>query len=64
MMFDDEESAKAAAETYKTPWLKKAILCLASVFLLFRSQASVVIIDNETGYVKAIVGGRGERKPA
>lgn len=32
------------------------------VSLVPQPQASVVIIDNETGYVKAIVGGRGEKE--
>lgn len=63
MMFDDEESAKAAAETYKNAMVKKGDTVLGErVSLVPQPQASVVIIDNETGYVKAIVGGRGEKE--
>ena len=63
MMFDDEESAKAAAETYKNAMVEKGDTVLGErVSLVPQPQASVVIIDNETGYVKAIVGGRGEKE--
>ena len=62
MMFDDEESAKAA-ETYKNAMVEKGDTVLGErVSLVPQPQASVVIIDNETGYVKAIVGGRGEKE--
>jgi len=62
MMFDDEESAKAAAETYKNAMVEKGDTVLGErVSLVPQPQASVVIIDNETGYVKAIIGGRGTK---
>lgn len=63
MMFDDEAAAKEAAETYKNAMLKKGDTILGErVSLVPQPQASVVIIDNETGYVKAIVGGRGKKE--
>lgn len=63
LMFEDEDSARAAAETYKNAMLEKGDTLLGErVSLVPQPQASVVVIDNETGYVKAIVGGRGEKE--
>lgn len=63
MMFEDEASAREAAETYKNAMTEEGDTVLAErVSLVPQPQASVVIIDNETGYVKAIVGGRGKKE--
>lgn len=54
---------KLPAETYKNAMVEKGDTVLGErVSLVPQPQASVVIIDNETGYVKAIVGGRGEKE--
>lgn len=63
LMFDDEDSARAAAETYREAMLEEGDTVLGErSSLVPQPQASVVIIDNETGYVKAIVGGRGKKE--
>lgn len=63
MMFDSADDARQAAETYKKAMLKEGDTLLGErISLVPQPQASVVIIDNETGYVKAIVGGRGAKE--
>lgn len=63
MMFDDEDSAKEAAATYRNAMMEEGDTVLGErISLIPQPQASVVIIDNETGYVKAIVGGRGKKE--
>ena len=63
LLFDDEETARAYAERYKQSVLKTGDTVVTErISLVPQPQASVVIIDQETGYVKAIVGGRGKKE--
>ena len=60
--FDSEEEAAAAIETYKTDILEEGDAVKAeSVTYTLQPQSSVVVMDQYTGEVKAIVGGRGEK---
>lgn len=63
LMYDSAEEAKASAESFKLSVLKNDDKVLGErVTITPQPQASVVIIDQATGYVKAIVGGRGEKE--
>ena len=63
LMYSTTEEAKAGAESFKASVLKDNDTILGErVTITPQPQASVVIIDQSTGYVKAIVGGRGEKE--
>ncbi len=62
--FDSEEEAAAAIEEYKAAILEEGDTIVEkgeSVTYTLQPQASVVIMDQYTGEVKAIVGGRGDK---
>ncbi len=63
MMFYDEDTARSYAEQFKTAMTAEGDTVLGErVSLVPQPQASVVIIEQSTGYVKAIVGGRGSKE--
>ena len=63
LMFPDEASARAATEEFKAAKLGDTDTLLGErVSLMPQPQASVTILDQSTGFVKAIVGGRGEKE--
>lgn len=62
LIFSSEDEAKAQVERYKEAILKEGDEIVESVTLTPQPQASCVIIDQATGYVKAIVGGRGSKE--
>ena len=62
--FNSIEEAEAAIEAYKKDILKSGDKILEngeSVTYTLQPQAAVVVMDQYTGEVKAIVGGRGEK---
>ncbi|PXV86300.1 penicillin-binding protein 1A [Lachnotalea glycerini] len=61
-VFDSEEEANAQIERYKEAILKEGDEIDESITLTPQPQASCVIMDQATGYVKAIVGGRGTKE--
>ena len=62
-MFPDEASARAAAEKFRASVLKEGDKVIGEhAYVVMQPQASCVIIDQSTGYVKAIVGGRGKKE--
>lgn len=63
MMFPDESSARTAIQQYRQSVLKEGDTVEGErIYIIPQPQASVVIIDQATGYVKAIVGGRGHKE--
>lgn len=62
-IYPSEEDAKAAAETYKEAMLDEtgATFLNEEFKTAPQPQASISIIDQKTGYIKAIGGGRGEK---
>ncbi len=62
LIFASEEEAQAAVDAYKAAVLKDTDTIIAERFsATLQPQAAMVIIDQSTGYVKGIVGGRGEK---
>ncbi len=63
-IYDSEESARAAANEYKEYILDSTggTLLAESFSVSPQPQFSFTILDQKTGYVKAIVGGKGEKK--
>ena len=64
LIYSSDETARAAADEYKAVLLEETGYNeLAESFsTTIQPQASFVVIDQATGYVKAICGGRGEKK--
>lgn len=63
LMYSSTEEAKQSAENFKSSVLKSDDTILGErVTITPQPQASVVIIDQATGYIKAIVGGRGDKE--
>lgn len=63
MMFYDEDTASAYAASFKEAMTDEGDTVLGErISLVPQPQASVVVIEQSTGYVKAIVGGRGEKE--
>lgn len=62
LLFDSQESAQAHVDAYKAAILADGSEVVAeSTHFTPQPQSSISIIDQHTGYVKAIVGGRGEK---
>ena len=62
LLFDSQESAQAHVDAYKAHVLSDGSEVVAeTVHFTPQPQSSLCIIDQHTGYVKAIVGGRGEK---
>lgn len=62
MLFTSEEAANAAVEYYKNSVMENGDTVLGErISLSLQPQLSVVIMDQHTGYVKALLGGRGEK---
>lgn len=62
LLFDSAEQAQNYIDTYKAAVTYDGSEVLSeSITMAPQPQSSVVIMDQHTGYVKAIVGGRGEK---
>ncbi len=61
-LFTDSESAQAAVDEYKASVVGSSDKVIAERMTLTpQPQISLTIMDQSTGYVKAIVGGRGKK---
>ncbi len=61
--FSSPEEAQAAVEEYKsTLGIKESDTVFESINISPQPQISMVLMDHHTGHVKAIVGGRGDKK--
>lgn len=62
MLFKTKEAAEAAMDYYKAYAIGTGDEILGEkISITLQPQLSVVILDQETGYVKALLGGRGEK---
>lgn len=62
-LFRSQEAAAEAVEQYRTAMTKEGDTVIGEVLhYVLQPQASFVLIDHTTGYVKAISGGRGEKE--
>lgn len=62
MLFESKEAAEAAIEYYKAYAIATGDEVLGeNISMTLQPQLSVVILDQYTGYVKALLGGRGEK---
>ncbi len=62
LIFSSKEKAQECIDKFKAEYLKEGDIVLGeNVLFTLQPQASFSVIDQKTGYVKAIVGGRGEK---
>ena len=62
LLFDSEEEAQNYVDQYKAAVVGEGETIVAErISFAPQPQSSMVIIDQHTGYVKALVGGRGEK---
>ena len=62
LLFDTEEEAQAAVDAYKASILTPETTIVAErIAFTPEPQSSMVVIDQYTGYVKGLVGGRGTK---
>lgn len=62
LLFESEEAALTAIETYKASLgMTEDDTVYESFQSIMQPQASMVIMDQSTGEVKALIGGRGEK---
>lgn len=62
-LFRTKEEAEAAVEQYRTAMTGEGDEVIGeSVHYILQPQASFVLMDHKTGYVKALSGGRGEKE--
>lgn len=62
LIYKNSDKANEAVEQYKNSILKEGDTIDEVITLTPQPQASMVIMDQSNGYVKAIVGGRGEKE--
>ena len=63
LLFSSPEDAYAAIDTYKEAILQEGDVEYAeSIYLTPQPQVSLTVIDQHTGYVAAMVGGRGTKE--
>lgn len=62
-IFSDEESARIAVDGFKEAMIEKTggSYYAESITITPQPQFAFTLLDQKTGYVKAIVGGRGEK---
>ena len=61
LLFDTEEDAQAHIDVYKEALVEEGDTVYERIEMTIQPQISMVVMDQATGYVKGMVGGRGEK---
>lgn len=62
-LFDSKEAAQKAVEDYKNAVVKETDTVIGeTAYYILQPQVSFVLMDQTTGYVRAISGGRGDKE--
>ena len=61
LLYKDEEEAQAAIDEYEATVIEKGDTVYRNVKMSVQPQVSMVVMDQYTGEVKGILGGRGEK---
>lgn len=62
LIYPSEKAARAAVEKYKEAIVSEGDTVDEVITLTPQPQASLVLMEQSTGYVKALIGGRGEKE--
>lgn len=61
LIYEDEEAAQAAIDEYEATVIEEGDTVYRNVKMTIQPQISMVVIDQSTGEIKGIIGGRGEK---
>ena len=61
LLYNDEEEAQAAIDEYEATVIDRGDTVYRNVKMNVQPQVSMVVMDQYTGEVKGIIGGRGEK---
>lgn len=61
LIYDSEEDAQAAIDAYEATIIEESDTVYRNVKMTIQPQVSMVVMDQATGEVKGILGGRGEK---
>lgn len=61
LIYDSEEDAQAAIDEYEATIIEESDTVYRNVKMTVQPQVSMVVMDQATGEVKGILGGRGEK---
>lgn len=61
LLYEDEEAAQAAIDEYEASIIEPEDTVYRNVKMSVQPQTSMVVIEQSTGEVKGILGGRGEK---
>lgn len=61
LLYESEEAAQAAIDEYEATVIEKGDTVYRNVKMTVQPQTSMIVIDQYTGEVKGILGGRGEK---
>ena len=61
LLYANEEEAQAAIDEYEATVIKEGDTVYRNVKMTIQPQVSMIIMDQYTGEVKGIIGGRGEK---
>lgn len=62
LIFKNEEEIQTCIDTFKQEVMKEGVTSIGErLTITMQPQVSFTVMDQSTGYVKAIVGGRGEK---
>lgn len=61
LLYEDEESAQAAIDEYEATVIERGDTVYRNIKMSVQPQVSMVVMDQYTGEVKGILGGRGEK---
>ena len=62
LLFNSQDDGYEAIETYKAAVMQPDAYCDETVSFTPQPQASITVLDQHTGYVVALVGGRGSKE--
>lgn len=61
LLYDDEEAAQAAIDEYEATIIENGDTVYRNVKMTIQPQISMIVMDQYTGEVKGVIGGRGEK---
>ncbi len=61
LLYNDEEAAQAAIDEYEATVIEEGDTVYRNVKMTIQPQVSMIVMDQHTGEVKGIIGGRGEK---
>ncbi len=61
LLYENEDAAQAAIDEYEATVIKEGDTVYRNVKMTVQPQVSMIVMDQHTGEVKGLIGGRGEK---